>query len=119
MLTLSKKMKLSLIAISILNVQSVSAAAYTPLDNQLKEHDLKNIIETLNTKEESSNHRLLSLTKEIEFSFGEITEDGYKNAKAIYHNGKITINPNRISDNTDLRSVIIHESVHALHPELT
>lgn len=80
---------------------------------------MQDIISNLNAKENSSNHKLLSLVKHIEFSFGEITKTGYQNAKAIYNNGEVTINPNRISDNTDLQSVIIHESVHALKPELT
>lgn len=115
----SKKMRLSLIAISILNIQNAWSVAYIPLDNQPQKSDLQDIISNLNKKENNSDHRLLSLVKNIEFSFGEITEKGYQNAKAIYNNGKVTINPNRIFDNTDLQSVIIHESVHALKPELT
>ena len=43
MFILSKKIKLSLVAISILNIQSAWAISFKPLDSNLKENEKKRV----------------------------------------------------------------------------
>ncbi|MEZ9523702.1 hypothetical protein [Enterovibrio norvegicus] len=103
-----------LIGFSILGQSSALYASQAQYDDA----DIDNIIHALQKKEVSSDYKLFSHTQP-EIKFGNINQQGYENAIALYHDGKVTINSQKIGDQNNLQSVIIHEGFHALKPELS
>ncbi|MEZ8142856.1 hypothetical protein A1OQ_18040 [Enterovibrio norvegicus FF-162] len=110
--------KLSTLSLFIgLSILGHSSALYA-YQAHYDDNDIDEIIQSLQKKEVHSDYKLFSLTQP-EITFGEINQEGYENAIAIYHEGNVIINGNSVGDKENLQSVIIHEGFHSLKPELS
>ncbi|WP_325894733.1 hypothetical protein [Grimontia sp. NTOU-MAR1] len=79
---------------------------------------IRNAIETLQNSESNSTLKLFE-NYQTTFRFDKIDIPNYHNAIAVYQNGQVTVDKHKIKAPNTLQSVLIHEQIHARHPELT